>query len=181
MVVRFVPGTMESGLPPRERARSLVQESEMLVNRLFEMVEAHTSGRMGKDGSSPEIVMDSLIEKQEELKAVLLEILEQQEVHQAMEQVRRVTTEQDEKLARFMAGLRAAEGALQEALDQTKGRVAALHRSNMGLIDINDIVSYAGKISSSIAAPPNWDPSLPLGNYLPPAPTEEMMRAGRLG
>ncbi|CAM9912142.1 unnamed protein product, partial [Phaeothamnion confervicola] len=43
-----------------------------------------------------------------------------------------------------------------------------------------EIVAYAQRISGTTAAPPDWEPGMPMVNFRPPAPTEETMRSGAL-
>lgn len=66
-------------------------------------------------------------------------------------------------------------------MDEAKPRLASFKRANKRPVDVDEVISYGSKISASLSAPLGWDPSQSLGNFLPPAPTEEMMRAGKLG
>src|SRR5687768_4746607 len=50
-----------------------------------------------------------------------------------------------------------------------------------GKVDVNDVVSYAGRLSIFTAAPPNYDPDQPsVMRAEPPYPDEATMRAGLL-
>lgn len=94
--------------------------------------------------------------------------------------MRAANAAEDEKIAQLGANLRQAESIIQDVLDEAKPRLGALHRANKRPVDVDEVISYGSKISASLSAPSGWDPSQPLGNHLPPAPPEEMMRAGRL-
>lgn len=87
---------------------------------------------------------------------------------------------EDDKIAHLGANMRAAESLLQNALDEARPRLAALKRANKRSVDVDQVISYGSKITASLSAPLGWQPSQPLGNHLPPAPTEAMMRSGRL-
>lgn len=77
--------------------------------------------------------------------------------------------------------MRSAEAQLQNALDDAKPRLSAMRRANKRPVDVDDLIAYGSKISASLSAPPGWgDTATPLGIHLPPAPTEAMMRSGRL-
>lgn len=98
-----------------------------------------------------------------------------------IEELRKANSVEEAKIAHLGSNLRTAESLLQNALDESKPRLAAFKRANKRPVDVDEVISYGSKISASLSAPLGWDPSQPLGNSLPPAPTEEMMRAGRLG
>lgn len=87
---------------------------------------------------------------------------------------------EEKKLATLNAALRDGETALQTKLDELKPRINAMELANKRPVDVDEVVSYGTKIGASIAAPAGWDPSQPLGRHLPPAPTDDMMRVGRL-
>lgn len=107
-------------------------------------------------------------------------VLEHQRLNGIIEELRRANAVEDAKIAHLGANLRAAESVLQNALDEARPRLAALKRANKRPVDVDEVISYGSKISASLSAPTGWDPTQPLGNHLPPAPTDDMMRAGRL-
>lgn len=94
--------------------------------------------------------------------------------------MRKANAVEDAKIAHLGSNLRAAESVLQNALDVARPRLVALRRANKRPVDVDEVISYGSKISASMSAAPGWDPSQPLGTNLPPAPTEDMMRAGKL-
>lgn len=107
-------------------------------------------------------------------------MIEHQRLNGIIEELRKANAVEDAKIAHLGSNLRAAESVLQNALDEARPRLAALKRANKRPVDVDEVISYGSKISASLSAPPGWDPSQPLGNHLPPAPTEDMMRAGKL-
>lgn len=107
-------------------------------------------------------------------------MLEHQRLNGIIEELRKANGVEDDKIAHLGANLRAAEAVLQNALDEARPRVAAMKRANKRPVDVDEVISYGSKISATLAAPQGWDQSQPLGNHLPPAPTDEMMRAGKL-
>lgn len=125
-------------------------------------------------------VMHKLLEQQNKLRALSDELVQHQRLNEIIEDLRKANIVEDMKIMNMSTNLRAAECVLQNILDDAKPRLAALKRANKRPVDVDDVISYGSKISASIAAPRGWDPSTPLGVHLPPAPTEAMMRAGRL-
>lgn len=107
-------------------------------------------------------------------------MIEHQRLNSVIEELRGANAVEDAKIAHLGANLRAAESVLQNALDEARPRMAALKRANKRPVDVDEVISYGSKISASLSAPAGWDVSQPLGNYLPPAPTDDTMRAGRL-
>lgn len=105
---------------------------------------------------------------------------EHQKLNSIIEELEAVNASEETKLSQLGTNLRQAETMLQKALDNAKPRLDAIQLANKRPVDVDDVISYGSKIGASIAAPPGWDPTQPLGSHLPPAPPEEMMRAGRL-
>lgn len=107
-------------------------------------------------------------------------VLEHQRLNAIIEELRRANAVEDVKIAHLGSNIRSAESVLQNALDDARPRLAALRRANKRPVDVDEVISYGSKISASMAAPHGWEPNTPLRNHLPPAPTESMMRSGRL-
>lgn len=124
--------------------------------------------------------MNQLLEQQRTLRKLIDEVVEHQRLNDIIEQLRCANTVEDVKVANLGTNLRAAESVLQNALDDAKPRLSALKRANKRPVDVDEVISYGSKISASLSAPPGWEPTAPLGAHMPPAPTEAMMRSGRL-
>jgi Vitamin-D-receptor interacting Mediator subunit 4 len=107
-------------------------------------------------------------------------VVEHQRLNKALVELRRAVIREDARISQLAAALRDAETLLQDALDEATPRLSALENSNKRPVDVDEVIAYATKVGASLAAPPGWDPSKPLGNHMPPAPSEDMMRAGRL-
>lgn len=107
-------------------------------------------------------------------------MLEHQRLHAVIDGLRRANVAEDAKIAHLGANIRSAEAVLQNALDDARPRVVALRRANKRPVDVDELISYGSKISASMAAPPGWENTAAMRNHLPPAPTETMMRSGRL-
>lgn len=108
-------------------------------------------------------------------------MVEHQKLNEIIEQLRQANTVEDMNISALSSNLRVAESVLQNALDDAKPRLFAMKRANKRPVDVDEVISYGSKISASLSAPAGWgDPSTPLGVHLPPAPTETMMRSGRL-
>lgn len=132
------------------------------------------------DKLPPVQIMNQLLDQQRTLRKLIDEVVEHQRLNDIIEQLRRANTVEDVKIANLGTNLRAAESVLQNALDDAKPRLTALKRANKRPIDVDEVINYGSKISASLSAPPGWEPSAPLGAHMPPAPTEAMMRSGRL-
>lgn len=124
--------------------------------------------------------MEKLIETQSALRKTFDNLKTHQSTHERITKLRAAVEAENTKIAQLGATLRQAETKLQDALDKARPRIKAMERANQKPVDVDEVVSYGKKVSASLSAPPGWDTSQPLGKYLPPAPTETMMRAGRL-
>jgi Vitamin-D-receptor interacting Mediator subunit 4 len=111
----------------------------------------------------------------------MFSVIEHQKLNGALVELRRAVVREDSRIAQLATVLRDTEAILQDALDEATPRLSALEKSNKRPVDVDEVIAYATKISATLAAPPGWDPSKPLGNHMPPAPSEDMMRAGKLG
>mmetsp|Transcript_1681 Transcript_1681/g.5077 ORF Transcript_1681/g.5077 Transcript_1681/m.5077 type:complete len:187 (+) Transcript_1681:48-608(+) len=168
-----------SAIPVRERARSELRECESLVRLLIQCFDLLATGRTSADDTlQPERITKQLVERQKAFRVIVDELVEHQRLNDAIEQVKENLRVEENKLVQLGISLREAEFVLQTADDDTAARVAAME--NAKVLKVKEVVQYAEKVSASYAAPANWNPSEPLGNYLPPAPTEEMMREGAL-
>lgn len=111
---------------------------------------------------------------------VRIAVAQHQRLSKTIDELSAIDVNEEAKLTSLSSALRAGETALQTTLDELKPQLTALHLANKNPVDVDDVISYGTKIGASIAAPVGWDPNQQLGSYLPPAPPEEMMRAGRL-
>ncbi|PXF49914.1 Mediator of RNA polymerase II transcription subunit 4 [Gracilariopsis chorda] len=183
-----------SNVPIRDRARDELRECRSLISSLFvaqanllkSISTASDDGKRIKDTKRDPTqesvqIMEKLVTQVKSFHSVMEQVLEHQRLHGIIEELRKANSVEDAKIAHLGANLRAAESVLQNSLDEAKPRLAAFKRANKRPIDVDEVISYGSKISASLSAPLGWDPSQPLGNFLPPAPTEEMMRAGKLG
>eukprot|EP00188_Purpureofilum_apyrenoidigerum_P002693 Plantae.Rhodophyta-Purpureofilum_apyrenoidigerum.ctg2760.p2 GENE.Plantae.Rhodophyta-Purpureofilum_apyrenoidigerum.ctg2760~~Plantae.Rhodophyta-Purpureofilum_apyrenoidigerum.ctg2760.p2 ORF type:complete len:187 (-),score=43.17 Plantae.Rhodophyta-Purpureofilum_apyrenoidigerum.ctg2760:1214-1774(-) len=168
-----------SAIPVRERARSELRECESLVRLLLQCFDLLATGRNSADDAlQPEKITKQFVERQKVFRVIVNELVEHQKLSDAIEQVKESLRIEENKLVQLGISLREAECLLQKADDSTAARVGALRVAKA--LKVKDVVQYAEKVSASYAAPANWNPAEPLGNYLPPAPTEEMMRQGSL-
>lgn len=177
--------------PVRERARDELRECHSLVKSLFEahgkLLNERPGGResermagAGEATSEPVQIMEKLVAQQKSLRKLVDEVIEHQRLNGIIEELRKANAAEDAKIAHLGANLRAAESVLQNALDEARPRLAALKRANKRPVDVDEVISYGSKISSSLSAPAGWDPTQPLGRHLPPAPGPDMMQMGKL-
>lgn len=168
-------------IPAHYRARALLRTSQSLVQRLLEASAGLITQRTTPQTSlHPRQLLEKLVETQEALRVVVDELVEHQELNAALEALRAAVAREDAKIGQLSAVLRGAEAALQDAVDSAAPRMAALERAGKRAVDVADVISYGGRIGPSLGAPPAWEPGAAAGNVLPPAPPEEMMRAGKL-
>ncbi|RKP19356.1 hypothetical protein ROZALSC1DRAFT_29034 [Rozella allomycis CSF55] len=66
---------------------------------------------------------------------------------------------------------------LEEFLKEKRKRLEYMKLACDNPLELNELLFYAQKISSSTSAPHNWDSSKPLGLFKPPNPQEDMMRS----
>uniref|UniRef100_A0A7S2ZS88 Mediator of RNA polymerase II transcription subunit 4 n=1 Tax=Rhodosorus marinus TaxID=101924 RepID=A0A7S2ZS88_9RHOD len=132
-----------------------------------------------EDVLQPDRIAQELIERQKVLRSIAGELVQHQNMNKLIEKVRASLQREEQKLVQLGGTLREAELRLQGPDMDHEARIAALEGAKK--VNVKDIVELAAKIGSSYSAPPNWTPTEPLGNRLPPAPTEEMMRSGHLG
>uniref|UniRef100_A0A7S3EEQ3 Mediator of RNA polymerase II transcription subunit 4 n=1 Tax=Rhodosorus marinus TaxID=101924 RepID=A0A7S3EEQ3_9RHOD len=169
-----------SAIPARDRARVELREIESLVRLLIQYFDLSASGRMpSEDVLQPDRIAQELIERQKVLRSIAGELVQHQNMNKLIEKVRASLQREEQKLVQLGGTLREAELRLQGPDMDHEARIAALEGAKK--VNVKDIVELAAKIGSSYSAPPNWTPTEPLGNRLPPAPTEEMMRSGHLG
>lgn len=83
-------------------------------------------------------------------------------------------------LAALHTSLSSAEASLQAALDAARPRLAAAAAATAHPLPVADLIASGARLAPAIAAPPGWAPPQPLGGSVPPAVTDEAMRAGRL-
>lgn len=83
-------------------------------------------------------------------------------------------------LAALHTSLSSAEASLQVALDAARPRLAAAAAAAAHPLPVADLIASGARLAPAIAAPPGWAPPQPLGGSVPPAVTDEAMRAGRL-
>lgn len=107
-------------------------------------------------------------------------VVDHQRLNSLIERLTEENCAEEKKLTTLSAALRDGETALQTKLDELKPRISAMQLANKRPVEVDEVVSYGTKIGASIAAPAGWDSTQPLGRHLPPAPSDEMMRAGRL-
>lgn len=168
-------------IPAHYRARALLRTCQALVQRLLEASAGLITQRTSPQTSlHPRQLVSKLVETQEALRAVVDELVEHQELNASLEALRAAVAREDAKIGQLTAVLRGAEAALQDSVDGAAPRMAALERAGKRAVDVADVISYGGRIGPSLAAPPGWEPGAAAGNVLPPAPPEEMMRAGKL-
>lgn len=83
-------------------------------------------------------------------------------------------------LAALHTSLSSAEASLQAAIDAARPRLAAAAAAAAHPLPVADLIALGARLAPAIAAPPGWAPPQPLGGSVPPAVTDEAMRAGRL-
>ena len=164
-------------LPIRDRVRSTLRDSQLLVTRFFHAIQSVLSG---STTLSPTELLQKVLSRLQELRGLINDLAEHQRLNAEIERLTAENNAEEAKLAALSNALREGETELQSTLDEHMPTLSVMHRANKRPINVDEVVSYGSKIAATIAAPPGWDPTQPLGNYLPPAPSEEMMRSGRL-
>ncbi|GAB0490598.1 hypothetical protein MMPV_001835 [Pyropia vietnamensis] len=171
----------DPAVPVRDRTRTVLRECRALVSRLFESVDALVAGRLSNDAvMQPEQVMEALLGRQRVLRALLEELTEHQRTAAHIAHLTATLSSTSAALAALHTSLSSAEASLQAALDTARPRLAAAAASTSHPLSVADLIASGARLAPAIAAPSGWAPPQPLGGSVPPAVTDEAMRAGRL-
>lgn len=128
----------------------------------------------------PEQVMEALLGRQRVLRALLDELTEHQRTAAHIAHLTATLSSTSAALAALHTSLSSAEASLQAALDAARPRLAAAAAATAHPLPVADLIASGARLAPAIAAPPGWAPPQPLGGSVPPAVTDEAMRAGRL-
>lgn len=128
----------------------------------------------------PEQVMEALLGRQRVLRALLDELTEHQRTAAHIAHLTATLSSTSAALAALHTSLSSAEASLQVALDAARPRLAAAAAAAAHPLPVADLIASGARLAPAIAAPPGWAPPQPLGGSVPPAVTDEAMRAGRL-
>mmetsp|Transcript_3244 Transcript_3244/g.5695 ORF Transcript_3244/g.5695 Transcript_3244/m.5695 type:complete len:264 (+) Transcript_3244:27-818(+) len=168
---------------PKEAAQQLIAECGELVIALLRLIQSNAAGRTLSRGSTTtvESITESLIAKQNEMYKVVMNLQKNQRLAHRIESLRAAHANLDARIERAAVQLYRAESELADTLAESQRCLEAARRGEKSNISADTLVNYAARIQSSLGAPPGWNPSIPLGSrVLPPAPTDDMMRASLL-
>lgn len=124
-------------------------------------------------------IAELLVAKDKELKNLLQQAAEQEEIQRKSDSIRAEIMKQDEEIGQLQNNLRTAEQTLATAIYQAKQKLAHIHKANERSLSSEELIRYAHRISAShaVAAPFNWE----VGDPRRPYPTDIEMRSGLLG
>lgn len=122
---------------------------------------------------------DLLVVKDTELKCLLKEASEQEEIQKKCDLLKSEVDKQDEHLLLLQKHLKDAEHILATAIYQAKQKLGLINKANERPLSSEELIKYAHRISSchAVAAPHNWEQGDPRRPY----PTDVEMRSGHLG
>ncbi|KAJ6819475.1 putative mediator of RNA polymerase II transcription subunit 4 [Iris pallida] len=192
-------GALLSLLPPLPRAQSLLQQMASLSTSLFEVSPNRALWSSSYRGNLPSFLnptnsSSSIIPStpssssstkeiithfsslQTQLFAAVAELQEILDLQNSIETLSRHISASDSTLLSFANKIREAEHVLDRLVDDYSH-----HHHHSSTLDLDDLLSYAHRISYTTFAPPEHAAGLaPLRGALPPAPQDNEMRASQL-
>ncbi|KAL6048771.1 Pilus assembly protein [Balamuthia mandrillaris] len=165
-----------------------------LSKQLIRCLLSPSRGGTAEQGK-PQQLMRQILEQDAQLLRCVAQLRSHQLMQQKIAKLEEQVQDKDKLIAQLAIQLKAVEGLLLNVIEESKaslgisreeegeteeehGKAAAAELSPLKGIKVDEVVSYAHKISYTTAAPPNWNPSMPLLMFRPPAPQEEQIRAG---
>lgn len=120
-----------------------------------------------------------LVMKNDELKSMLKQAAEQEQINLKMEGLKAEVERQDQDIQQLQRQLKEAEQILATAIYQAKQKLQSIARANKKSVPSEELIKFAHKISASnaICAPLTWQQGDPRRPY----PTDIEMRLGYLG
>jgi mediator of RNA polymerase II transcription subunit 4 len=170
----------------KDKLLSVLDDIELISKELFELLllpkharaassVTHQSSLLSTSWEHSQVA-ELLVAKDRELKALLMEAKDQEEVHRKTESLKTEVDRQDEEIRQLQKHLKEAEHVLATSIFQAKQKLSLMNKGNLSS---EEIIRYAHRISAShaVAAPYNWE----VGDPRRPYPTDIEMRAGWLG
>eukprot|EP00794_Sanderia_malayensis_P010719 gene10719-11867_t len=170
-----------NSLKTKEVLLRLLEDFENLSRELIDNIAsvAAQRGQTKQFSSVIDQILEKIIKKDSEIcNAVQIgkeQLLKQQVINQIKEEVSR----KDHDILQLQIKLKEAEQVLSNALFEAKRKLSASRQASDATVSSEDLIRYAFRISSSssIEAPPDWQPGDPRRPY----PLDLEMRAGFLG
>lgn len=165
-------------LNTQTRLHRLIDDMEMVAKELVELMSV-PKHQQKTDGADTVSLMELLIEKDEEIKAVLELAEEQAKIQKVMDSLKLEVDKRDAEIKNLQKSLKDAEMILSTAIYQGKQKLKAVNQANEHSTSSEEIIKFAHRISASnaVAAPVTWAPGDPRRPY----PTDLEMRQGWLG
>ncbi|KAH7668954.1 Mediator complex subunit Med4 protein [Dioscorea alata] len=188
-------------LPPLPRAQSLLLLMSSLASRLFEVSPHRSLWLSSFRGSIPSFLPSSpspplslpsppssskeilslFTSLQTQLFEAVAELQEILDLQDSRVKLTRDIRSKDSTLLSFTNKIKEAEQLLDHLLDDYSDYRPNPKRPRSDHLDLNDVLSYAHRISYTTFAPPEHGAGLPqLRGSLPPAPQENELRASML-
>ncbi|KAF9974819.1 hypothetical protein BGZ73_001679 [Actinomortierella ambigua] len=163
----------------RQLVRTQITEYSRLVQSLFSSLDIVADGR--PIAHSPTELVKQIVN----LDATLMGAVEKTvEAHQQQQrkivQIQHEIEEQNKAIMEVIQTLQGAKDTLEASLEGLEEKKAAVKEAREAEISVNEIVSYASRLSNYTSAPPNFDPANATQQFEPPYPREIIMRAGLL-
>ncbi|XP_076435884.1 mediator of RNA polymerase II transcription subunit 4-like [Babylonia areolata] len=165
-------------LNTRTRLHRLIDDMEMVAKELVELMSI-PKHQQKTDGADTVSLMELLIEKDAEIKAVLELAEEQAKIQKVMDALKQEVDKRDAEIKNLQRSLKDAEMIMSTAIYQGKQKLKAVNQANERSTSSEEIIKFAHRISASnaVAAPITWGPGDPRRPY----PTDLEMRQGWLG
>ncbi|XP_058807708.1 mediator of RNA polymerase II transcription subunit 4 [Phymastichus coffea] len=156
---------------------SIIDDIELISKELIENIIAQKHLKLSTTEHTQ--LIELLVSKNNELKAVLVKADEQAKINLKMESLKVEVDRQDQEIQNLQRQLKEAEQILATAIYQAKQKLKSIDRANKRPVHSEELIKFAHRISASnaICAPLTWQ----QGDQRRPYPTDIEMRRGFLG
>ncbi|KAK0179214.1 hypothetical protein PV327_008027 [Microctonus hyperodae] len=161
----------------RDVLLSLVDDIELIAKEMIENTIAQKHLKLSSADHAQ--LTELLVMKNDELKSMLKQAAEQEQINLKMESLKAEVERQDQNIQQLQRQLKEAEQILATAIYQAKQKLQSIARANKKSVPSEELIKFAHKISASnaICAPLTWQQGDPRRPY----PTDIEMRLGYLG
>ncbi|KAK0089812.1 hypothetical protein PV325_005119 [Microctonus aethiopoides] len=161
----------------RDVLLSLVDDIELIAKEMIENTIAQKHLKLSSADHAQ--LTELLVMKNDELKSMLKQAAEQEQINLKMEGLKAEVERQDQDIQQLQRQLKEAEQILATAIYQAKQKLQSIARANKKSVPSEELIKFAHKISASnaICAPLTWQQGDPRRPY----PTDIEMRLGYLG
>ncbi|TMW59022.1 hypothetical protein Poli38472_007167 [Pythium oligandrum] len=160
-----------------------LHEHRFLVTKLLESLNTASLPPSTITSTRLRAVNDTfnrVLEKDRDLLSAVKTLVQHQVAQKELLAVQDEIHEKKQKVVRYAAQLRQSQEDIALVLKKHRRVLDHARQKQKVLLDPRDVVAYAHRIAGTTSAPKEWRPGFPMFGFMPPAPQEQMMRAGVL-